>query len=486
MPTKDELRRELAEVKRQIAELQTRAGATSPDPTPPETLVSELFNMMWEAAGKQIRAKREATEAQRKAMERDQDFLPSQITRLMEELVNANNRKYKGQHDNSQEGVVNAVKEDNPKWREMSKGRNSQQQSQGTCGRCGRGKHQSYGDCPAYGKECNTCSKTGHFASQCWDKKQTSTFEKPKRNGRVIVVNRVGSTRPAVSVHVLDPGTKESLGWQEAIADTGAEVCVGGAELLRKLGISKERLKPGTSKLSSFNGARETCIGTLQVELRNRHYSTVADVNICPQVTDNLLLSLETCKALGYVRRDFPEVIKPGMSLCSTGMMSTRLEKWILPEATTETDHNKVDQKPNARRKEATTHYNSRAKDLPDLEKGQRVRILDNTTKLWDTTGVVVKAGARRQNYLVRVGEHQYFWRSRKSLRPNPSGQPEQPLGDSSTPQMQSTRGRRRSEGVRKRSTFQLPEDKSKTQTPSTRKSRRKRKQPDRLGILRT
>ncbi len=82
-------------------------------------------------------------------------------------------------------------------------------------------------------------------------------------------------------------------------------------ELLSKLGIRKKNLRPAASKMFAFNGKQAKCLGVLKVGHRNMYYSREGEVSIFLQVTDNLLLSLEACKALGYVREEFPEVIEP-------------------------------------------------------------------------------------------------------------------------------------------------------------------------------
>ncbi len=75
----------------------------------------------------------------------------------------------------------------------------------------------------------------------------------------------------------------------------------------------------------AFNRTPETCLGILEVEVKNKHYKSLVEVNIVSRVTDKLLLSLKACKALGYVHEDFPAVIKPN-KMDEPGIWSTTPE----------------------------------------------------------------------------------------------------------------------------------------------------------------
>ena len=142
-------------------------------------------------------------------------------------------------------------------------------------------------------------------------------------------------------------------------------------------------------------------------------------------------------------------------------------------------DHHK------AQRSTEEAHHSAR--NLPRLEPGQGVRIQNSKTKLWDTVGVIVRAEAKQRNYLVKVDMHVYIWRNRRFLRPIAGGETETSSEHPSTSlPMTSTRGRRRL-GDKKSVTFQLPDSGGTTSTSAApRRSQRKKKSPDRLGILST
>ncbi len=270
------------------------------------------------------------------------------------ESARSNNKEQWGQTG------VSSVKRRHKRGRDQSQNRSGEAKKDGNCHNCGWGEHKSKENCPAKDKECTFCKSKGHFAKVCKKKKQQESSKSKPQDGkkfgritrydkvdRVGIVNRIGSNSPAVSVEVTSPKTRKSLGWHDAIADTGAEACVAGLQLLRSLGVSKKILQPAKTRMFSFSGKQEKCLGILLVELANEHYKALVEVNICPHVSDNLLLSLEVSKALGYVRPEFPEIIPPTEHPDPTAtarwdpvaISSTHIkESWVLDDSATEVE----------------------------------------------------------------------------------------------------------------------------------------------------
>ena len=69
-----------------------------------------------------------------------------------------------------------------------------------------------------------------------------------------------------------------------------------------------------------------------------------------------------------------------------------------------------------AAQEKADARYNRHAKSLPPLHMGAHVSLQSPTTKRWDTTGIVVGIGKRR-DYLVRTPSGATYWRNRRFLR---------------------------------------------------------------------
>ncbi len=290
---------------------------------------------------------------------------------------------------------------------ERSKSHSREPQQQGSCYWCGKDIHKSKEDCPAKNVTCEACGKVGHFARCCKNPNKKESSKPPKQEkkfGRIKRIDRVGEERPVVSVLVSDARTKESLCRQEAIADTGAEACVAGLQLLRNLGMSQECLEPPRSTLFTFNGSKEMCLGVMNLDLANESYRAEVEVNICPNVTDNLLLSLQACKDLGYVRKDFPAIIPPSERKAS-------IRSCVRKTAT------RAERSRKGLRDKVTARSKS-TKSLPVLKHGQAVKIQNTTTRERGKVGVVVRANMSLRNYLVQVGKEIYIWRNRKYLSP--------------------------------------------------------------------
>ena len=61
--------------------------------------------------------------------------------------------------------------------------------------------------------------------------------------------------------------------------------------------------------------------------------------------------------------------------------------------------------------------YNARSKPLSDIPLGSEVRIQHHDTHKWDTTGIIVGVGSKR-DYLVKTPSGSIMWRNRRFLRP--------------------------------------------------------------------
>lgn len=67
-------------------------------------------------------------------------------------------------------------------------------------------------------------------------------------------------------------------------------------------------------------------------------------------------------------------------------------------------------------KKKAEKLYNTTAKPLPELSKGDNVSIQDHRTGRWTSTGTIVEVGSHRQ-YLVKRREGRALWRNRRFIR---------------------------------------------------------------------
>ncbi len=227
-----------------------------------------------------------------------------------EESAKEGNKDLKGK-------AINAARFGKGKGKSKDKKQDLGGSKPATCGACGFKYHEK-SSCPARNETCAGCGKKGHFKAVCKNKesKQQQKGSKDDKEGskkqnRVIHINNAG-LRPSatVSVQMVHAKTGEHLGSHIAMPDTGADACVAGPDLLKSAGLKKGALRPlQQGRLVGFNGSNVKCMGVLPVSLDNKVHKAKADVYICPGVKNNFLLSREVCKGLGYVPKNFPEVI---------------------------------------------------------------------------------------------------------------------------------------------------------------------------------
>ena len=68
----------------------------------------------------------------------------------------------------------------------------------------------------------------------------------------------------------------------------------------------------------------------------------------------------------------------------------------------------------------ADERYNARSKPLSNIPLGTEVRVQHYDTRKWDTTGIIVGVGSKR-DYLVKTPSGSILWRNRRFLRPVPA-----------------------------------------------------------------
>ena len=77
------------------------------------------------------------------------------------------------------------------------------------------------------------------------------------------------------------------------------------------------------------------------------------------------------------------------------------------------------DRRAAARHRDATRRYDSHARPLQPLQRGDVVRVQDSTTQRWDKVGTVMGVG-RSRDYLLKMPSGRVWWRNRRFIRPIP------------------------------------------------------------------
>ena len=219
----------------------------------------------------------------------------------------------------------------------------SQQQSgggalkKGRCGSCGRFTHRSDTPFPAIGQTCNWCGAVGHFSPCCPAKlagkpgTRQQLNQPPMSNGphqrdstghttstsvnRHICIRSVQSSRrraPTIAVNIRCAPGQPDVTIRGVVPDAGAEVAVGGLDILHALG-----LKEGDLRESSFDlvmADKKTpllSIGQLDMTVTYGEAEAVVTTVICPEMP-GLLLAWVDCIALDILPRDYPRpIIRP-------------------------------------------------------------------------------------------------------------------------------------------------------------------------------
>ena len=217
-----------------------------------------------------------------------------------------------------------ALEKHNPSPRDMRKPQNQRQGSNyqrnfnkphtSTCRNCG-GIYPHARDCPAKGKECHSCKKTGHFAKVCRSTPKHKPYEHRNR------VNNL-SEQPSTSPHDVDPDyiftlknnsnsktqppkcqvlVKEHL--IDVIIDSGASVNIIDESTYKQLNQSNTLpLKQPESNIFPYGTSVQIPIlGMVMVTLQFQ--STTLDANFyVAKGTGGNLLGCQTAEQLGILK----------------------------------------------------------------------------------------------------------------------------------------------------------------------------------------
>ena len=169
------------------------------------------------------------------------------------------------------------------------------------CPRCGR-QHTSPDTCPAKGKECLTCRKTGHFASVCRSGRKTKqNMMKPLTAAVIASMSQGGAPRVRVQVSV---GTGEPVSCT-ALPDSGADITVAGTDFLQLIGGDTQNLLPPRESPQAADGRRIKAYGVLPATVVYGD-GEVGDIIHVLHGVSGLLLSWKTARGLQILPRDYP------------------------------------------------------------------------------------------------------------------------------------------------------------------------------------
>jgi hypothetical protein len=166
------------------------------------------------------------------------------------------------------------------------------------------------GKCPAKGNTCNKCHKMNHFESVC---KSTSS---PREISAIIsaihrvanmhMSNRKKKSLPRLKLKVKRAASKHDHSIKiDAVADTGAEVTVGGEEQMKQLHLGVEDLSPPEHSLQHAAGKSLEILGTHTIYIYHND-QVVKETMYFVKGVANMYLSLDGCIAVKIVHKNFP------------------------------------------------------------------------------------------------------------------------------------------------------------------------------------
>ena len=208
-------------------------------------------------------------------------------------------------------------------------------------------------NCPAGNAICFRCSKVGHFSVCCRSKGNDSAHKSYRTSGNSAdgtdtlvghvnichgsnthrskhyvaryqksnVIYDVGSascSQPLISVKVECSNVgKTECALLDAVADTGAEVCIAGLMQAKTLGIDVNKLQRSKIMLQHAAGGQMNILGKCDVTIYHGGRCVTEDVFFV-NGTHKLFLSLHACKSLGLVDPGFPNHIIDNVRACNS------------------------------------------------------------------------------------------------------------------------------------------------------------------------
>ena len=103
----------------------------------------------------------------------------------------------------------------------------------------------------------------------------------------------------------------------DAVADTGAEVCIAGLMQAKTLGINVNNLHKAKVNLQHAGGGSMIVLGKCDVTISYGGRCVTVDIYFV-NGTHKLFLSLHACKSLGLVDPDFPNHIVHDARPCNS------------------------------------------------------------------------------------------------------------------------------------------------------------------------
>ena len=203
--------------------------------------------------------------------------------------------------------VAAAISAYKRKQKNSGQNRQPEQPSDQKCENCGYDWPHAGGKnaCPAKGKTCKFCKRLNHFSSVCKQRKGISALV----IGAILRLNAMSvqqkNALPRLDVFVgIDNEAPTKL---EVVADTGAQASVGGPQHMAQLGIQMKDLRQPAHGLQHAGGKTLQVLGSYPIYVVHND-KLVEDEIYFVKGVKNLYISLQTCKGICIIHKNFPHV----------------------------------------------------------------------------------------------------------------------------------------------------------------------------------
>ena len=238
----------------------------------------------------------------------------SSLDTTMNEMARISDyKRSKQQHTSAQ--ADNKQKSDDSRYRKNK-----------ACSGCGSLSHGYAGSnnrdtkCPAWGKVCSNCSVANHFSKVC--RREAAAHIKliahlnydDQHDTFTVASNASIDEISALLTPEINSGeTKKSVS-MKIFPDSGASICIAGAQHLNQLGASETDLIPCNKKIAAVGGSLISCIGCIRVKFDIEGYTTCQPVYICDKV-DKIYFSKQGCIDTNIIPPSFPFPMPNSQSL---------------------------------------------------------------------------------------------------------------------------------------------------------------------------
>eukprot|EP00094_Tigriopus_californicus_P012653 TCALIF_12231-PA protein Name:"Protein of unknown function" AED:0.22 eAED:0.28 QI:0/0/0/0.8/0.25/0.2/5/0/703 len=333
-----------------------------------------------------------------------------------------------------------------PRDQNQAQGKNQwpSNKREGNCWYCGQDRH-SRKECPAKNQTCSFCHKQGHIQVACKSKKYG---RQPDERGRIssVFCGRVcAKGEPFCDLATI------SIKFSDHLTKAGNHISSsarhgGGSKFDVKIHFRQDpkQLSNTNDTLYAANNLTISSMGRAKFGIHFNGRSCEATFIISDEF-NGTILSLQTCRELNLIHKEFPNPLGPEVSISYVEESPAEIvyghplrsrvpahhrsfdPKWLK-------SMDEYDKKTTQIQLQTTKRYNASSRVHLPIQIGSTVNIQNQQSKVWDRSGVVVSKGMRR-NYRIRLPSGRCIWRNRRHLRLLTNENPEHKIVEVSSPE---------------------------------------------------